>query len=80
MRILNQGEDKSLNKVLLLLTIDEAIELRDELERLLLQKNINDHGHINDANYAKELTLSLYEQNNISGFQKRIQKLIIEDI
>jgi hypothetical protein len=79
MRILNQTDDKSIDEVLLLLTIDEAEELRDKLERLLMQKNENDHSHINDINNSKEITISLYRQDKISGFNERIQKLIIDD-
>jgi hypothetical protein len=79
MRILDQIDDKSLKDVLLLLTPDEAKELRDELERLILNKKVNDHGHINDINYSKEITISLYQDNLIGGFNKRIQKLITDD-
>jgi hypothetical protein len=62
-----------------LLTIDEAKMLRNELERLLMKKNKNDHSHINDEDFKKELTFSLYEQDKIDGFNDRIQKLIIDD-
>jgi hypothetical protein len=79
MRILDQNNDKSLDNILLLLTIDEAKELRDDLVRLLMQKTDNDHGHINDISYSKEITVSLYEQNKIKGFNDRIRKLIVDD-
>ena len=80
MRILDQTNDKSLSDILLLLTIDEAKELRDAIETLLLQQNKNDHCHISDFDYSKELTVSLYEQNQIDGFNERIQMLINKDI
>jgi hypothetical protein len=48
MRILNQDDNKSLKNVVLMLTVEEAAELKDDLERLLSKKVLNDHSHIND--------------------------------
>lgn len=79
MKILDQNNDKSLDNILLLLTIEEAKEFRDQLERLLMEKAINDHGHINDLSYSKEITVGLYEQGKIDGFNDRIKKLILDD-
>jgi hypothetical protein len=79
MRILDNTNDKSLSDIMLLLTIDEAKELRDAIETLLLQQNKNDHSHINDFDSSKELTVSLYEQSQIDGFNERIQLLIKQD-
>ncbi|MDZ7776972.1 MAG: hypothetical protein U5L09_15845 [Bacteroidales bacterium] len=43
----------------MLLTKSEASELKDELERLLTSKQIDDHGHINDADYPREITVAI---------------------
>lgn len=79
MRILNEDSNKSIKNVLLLLTAQEACELRDDLERLLSQKIINDHSHINDLCFAHELTIALYESENVDGFNERSKKLILLD-
>ncbi|NMB95391.1 MAG: hypothetical protein GYA02_02085 [Clostridiaceae bacterium] len=79
MRILNQDDNKAVNNVLILLTMEEAAELKDDLERLLSKKITNDHSHINDLEYEHELSISLYDENNIEGFDDRTKKLILQD-
>ncbi|ABN53200.1 MULTISPECIES: hypothetical protein [Clostridia] len=79
MRILNQDNNIAVRNVLLMLTMEEAAELKDDLERLLSKKALNDHSHINDLEYEHELTISLYDENNIEEFDERIKKLIIQD-
>lgn len=79
MRILNEDSNKSMKNALLLLTVQEASELRDDLERLLSQKIFNDHSHINDSDYEHELTIALYNPDNIEEFNERTKKLISHD-
>lgn len=79
MRILNEDTDKSMKNALLLLTLQEARELRDDLERMISQKIINDHSHINDLDYEHELTVAVYDSENIGGFDERTKKLILHD-
>jgi Ca2+-binding EF-hand superfamily protein len=79
MRILDQDNDKKVNNILLLLTTSEAVELKDELERLLDSSQKDDHGHINDNDFVREVSLAIYDENNIIRFDDRIQKLIIDD-
>lgn len=79
MRILNQNTDKSLQDILLLLTKSEALELRDELERLLSSNQKDNHGHINDIEYQREITVAIYDDSNKNGFDDRTKRLIIED-
>lgn len=79
MRILNQDSDKSIQEILLLLTKSEASELRDELERLLSSNQSDNHGHINDTEYQKEITVAIYDDSNLNGFDDRSKRLIIED-
>lgn len=79
MRILNEDSNKSMKNTLLLLTVQEASELRDDLERLISQKIFNDHSHINDSDYEHELTIALYNPDNIEEFNERTKKLISHD-
>jgi hypothetical protein len=79
MRILNEDSNKSMKNALLLLTVQEASELRDDLERLISQKVFNDHSHINDSDYEHELTIALYNHDNIEEFNERTKTLISHD-
>lgn len=79
MRILNEDSNKSMKNALLLLTLQEASELRDDLERLISQKIFNDHSHLNDSDYEHELTIALYDSGNIGEFNERTKKLILHD-
>jgi len=80
MRILNQDDDKSTKNILILLTPSEAAELRDDLESLLHQNENNQHTHINDIEYSREITIAIYrDSENIDQFDERTQRLILMD-
>jgi hypothetical protein len=82
MRILNndKGKDEAVNKVILMLTIDEAKELSGDIEQLITRNSLDTHWHINDKEYKHEITIALYEPSGkISQFSSRIQKLILEN-
>lgn len=78
MRILDENSDKSLENVILYLTQSEASELRDALDDLL-KNPLNNHVHISNENYQKEITVCLYDVNNLDDFNKRSKKLILDD-
>lgn len=78
MRFLNQENGQSINDMLLLMTYQEACEIRDDLERLISSEKLNDHRHIYDADFKHELTLSIYSENNLDSYQDNIRKLILE--
>ena len=78
MRILNQDKMRQ-SKNFINVNISEATELRDELERLLSQSIKNDHGHINDEDYKGELTVALYDCQQINEFNQRVKTLILEN-
>lgn len=78
MRFLNQENGQSMNDILLLMTYQEACEIRDDLERLISSGKLNDHSHINDAEFKHELTLSIYNENDLDGYQENIRKLILD--
>jgi len=76
MRIFDEDNRKVLSKVTLLLKEHEARELIEDLTFLL--ENRNEHAHVNDWTYEHEITIALYDENNIEHFSERIQKVIKE--
>lgn len=78
MRILDENSDKSLEHVILYLTLSEAGELKDSLEDLMKNPTKN-HTHISDDEFQKEMTLCIYDPNDLSGFNKRSIELILHD-
>lgn len=80
MRILDEDNDKKLDRVSLYLTIEEAQELFDDLESLLKKPKAN-HAHISNENFDKEITISIYDEDDLSGyeFNDRSIKLIKND-
>jgi hypothetical protein len=75
MRILDDKSDKKLNTVSLFLIEDEALHLIGYLEQFVENKG-SDHSHLISEDYQKEITLFVYDPENISDFHPRIQKLI----
>lgn len=60
MRILDQAPDRSLSNLTLHLTSEEVVELRDEIDRLIVSKSMNDHDYVSDFESNKEITVALY--------------------
>jgi hypothetical protein len=79
MRIYNGDDDKAINNVILLMTVDEIKEMHDSLENIINSNEQNRHYHINDKEYKHEITIAAYDLNNINDFHKRMIKLIDED-
>ncbi|MEH6939348.1 hypothetical protein V7056_16110 [Bacillus sp. JJ664] len=80
MRILDTENDKSLKDLILYLTKEEAIELKDDLEGLIIIIGNKEHVHLNHSEYKRELTITLYNTKDLSHFDDRSKKLINEDI
>ena len=80
MRILNEDKDETIKNVLLCLTLEEARELRDDLSALIRNKNKSNHAHVNDTGYTHEITIALYDEDDLQGFAPRVIKAIREDI
>lgn len=78
MRILDEISDKSLENIILYLTLAEASELRDSLDELL-NKPLNNHAHISSENFQKEITVCIYDMDNLKGFNQRSIDLIKDD-
>ena len=80
MRIFDEDNENVIKNVSIFLTVDEAKEMFDSLDGLLkAYKNNADHTHINDQTYQHEITLSIYNEGNLGGFNERAKKLIKED-
>lgn len=77
MKILNEDENKSLDQVTIYLTLAEAQELRDSLESLL-SNPIGHHEHIPNNDFSKELTVCIYDLNDIEQFNEQSKKIIQE--
>ena len=79
MRILDEDNDKAIKNVMILLTIEEASEMRDDLEAMLLKNDFNAHTHINDILYEHEMTVAIYKEGEIDYFNERTKKLVLMD-
>ncbi len=77
MRILDLASDKSLENICIYLTPFEAKQMLGYLEDLLGGR-IQHHAHLNDENYEREITLSIYQEDTLNEFDERSKKLIIE--
>jgi hypothetical protein len=80
MRILNEENNAATTNIVLMLTLEEAKELRDGLDQLIesdLTKNM--HIHVSDNEYDHEITAAIYSCENQSSFIERIKSLIIND-
>ena len=80
MRILDNKNDKEINSVTLYLKLSEATELLDDLQRLIQNNSNDDHAHINDDDFNHEVTVVLYDESNLKGFNERSKRLILENI
>ncbi|MBI4701016.1 MAG: hypothetical protein HY744_07635 [Deltaproteobacteria bacterium] len=80
MRILDEGSDKALNMVTLFLLRSEAVELRDRLSALLQREySAGNHEHTSSADYQKEITVCIYNEGDLRGFDDRLRRLVRND-
>ena len=79
MKILNRDIDKSVKNLLILLTPEEAIELRDGLEHLISENISQNHVHFNDFDFKREITVAIYNRDNDHLFDNRTKQLISEE-
>ena len=77
MRLLNEDTDTAFSRLTLLLTRAEASELRDTLECILSSNH--HHEHVSSDDFAKEITVTIYDSGNPESFNLRTQRLIKED-
>ena len=79
MRMLDLDDDKKLNRLILYLTKSEAKELRTSLDYIIEDPKQHHHEHIPSEDYQKEITICIYDEKNLEGFDERSKKLILED-
>ncbi|MBP7074896.1 MAG: hypothetical protein KBA81_05870 [Rhabdochlamydiaceae bacterium] len=78
MRILNDESNEKLDNVSIFLTREEAIQFRGYLNQLLENPKLH-HSHLSSSDYKKEITICIYEEDNITSFNERSRKLILND-
>lgn len=80
MRIHDEDSDKTLSNVTLFLTMDEARQLRDFTGGLIDDPKRN-HAHVNSAEYDKELTVAIYDPDDLEtyGFDERALRVLRDD-
>ncbi|MDL2225932.1 hypothetical protein LJC20_07075 [Eubacteriales bacterium OttesenSCG-928-M02] len=79
MRILNEDNNSAIKNLTILLEYHEATELFDSLSAMIKDCQKHEHEHINDKEYEHEITIAIYDENNISTFNPRMVQLIKED-
>lgn len=79
MRILDDESDKKLDTVTLFLTKEEILQLRSDLDHLIAKPKLN-HTHLSSEDYKKEITVCVYDEEDLEGFHPRSIKLIKEDV
>lgn len=77
MRIFNSDKKCALNNVILYLEIDEAKEMFYNLQSLIESYGKKgQHAHINDRSFDHEITLTIYNKDDLSGLDKASIELI----
>lgn len=80
MRISDDTSNKKLDRVTLFLTESEALQLESYLKQFLKKpKDKGLHFHISSEDYQKEITVCIYNPDDISALHNRAQKLIQYD-
>lgn len=79
MRIFDNDNEQVLRNVSIFLTLDEAREIVSSIEGLIRSfKSDADHVHLNDDSFQHEMTVCLYDETNLNGFNARA-KVLIQD-
>ena len=68
MRIIEDKTMKPLNSILIMLTPGEASELASKI--LSIDPTIGDHVHVDDLEYAREITIAIYTDQNTHFFTR----------
>lgn len=76
MRIYSPDQDRSLDEIVLYLTKKEAEEMKNSLESII-DRPSNNHAHIDDYDFQKELTICIYDIDNLKDFNTRSKEIII---
>lgn len=76
MRIYDDENRKSLQSILIMLTPAEVNELIGYLKGLNIN---NDHCHVDDQSYKREITIGLYTPQTVNNFSDEVIQLLKED-
>jgi len=77
MKMLDKDSNEPVRRAVLLLTVEEASDLRLALDRLLVAKPVDcQHAHIYSDDYQEEFSIALYGDAYTSFLQERLQVLI----
>ncbi|MCK5228879.1 MAG: hypothetical protein KAR13_01355 [Desulfobulbaceae bacterium] len=75
MRIYDSDNDKTIDNVTLYLTVDEAKELYDDLAGLI-ERPAGNHAHINSSDYQIEITMCIYDVENLDLFDEKTKTVL----
>ncbi len=78
MRMLDGERDIAIDNLTLYLKKSEAIELLGSLKRIIEAEDYGMHIHVSEDSYQREVTVLLYDENNIDSLNERSKKLILE--
>lgn len=66
---------RGIDNVSLLLTIEEAKELKDGISQLLCSDDLH-HVHVSSSDCQTEISISIVEKNNLESYHPDIRKII----
>ena len=70
-------DDKLINDISLILTLNEAIELRHTLEQLInADFDAIHHLHVSSSDYQTEITISILDKNSLKFYSKSIRDMV----
>jgi len=78
MRILDDESNKKVESVSILLTRKEAIQMNSYLDEVIANPELQ-HFHLSSEDYQKEITISIYDPEDLEKFHPRFKRLIIQD-
>ena len=79
MYILNDDLDSKLDRITIFLNKKEIQQLIGYAKQLLEKAPSSEHYHLSSEDYQKEITIWMYDSENIENFSTKIQKFIKED-
>jgi len=77
MKILNTDTNSPTKNICIYLTSAEALQMLGYLEQLVAEPD--EHYHLNDEDFEREISLVIYNPNDLSGFDARSKRLIEND-
>ena len=80
MRILDTNTDIALKNIILYLRAEEAKDLHDSIGVMLENKDYHYHDHVNDATFEHEVTVVLYDEQQMESLNERSKEIILKDI